>query len=395
MTYWKRAILHVDMDAFYASVEQMDNPGLKGKPVLVGGPPESRGVISAASYEARRYGARSAMPTATALRLCPKAILLPVRMERYHEVSDIVFAIFNRVTPLVQPVSLDEAFLDVTGCQRLHGPPETIARRIRLSIKNETGLTASVGVASCRFVAKIASDLDKPDGLTIVPETEMLARLAPLPVTKIWGVGAVTGKRLAAMGIDTIGQLRQWPESALAAELGETGRDLYRLANGMDDSEVKPEEQEKSISHETTFPRDISGVKELEVMLLELADKVASRLRRRDLSGRVIFLKLRYSDFTTLTRRKSLPAATCLATEIHETAKTLLHERTAAGARPVRLIGVGIAGLEAGSRQQKSLFADSTGKDDAKRERIERATDAIRDKLGDEAIQRASVKFRK
>ena len=395
MTYWKRAILHVDMDAFYASVEQMDNPGLKGKPVLVGGPPESRGVISAASYEARRYGARSAMPTATALRLCPKAVLLPVRMERYHEVSDIVFAIFNRVTPLVQPVSLDEAFLDVTGCQRLHGPPETIARRIRLSIKNETSLTASVGVASCRFVAKIASDLDKPDGLTIIPETEMLARLAPLPVTKIWGVGAVTGKRLAAMGIDTIGQLRQWPESTLAAELGETGRDLYRLANGMDDSEVHPEEQEKSISHETTFPRDVDSISELEITLLELADKVASRLRRRNLSGRVIFLKLRYNDFTTLTRRKSLPAATCLATEIHETAKTLLHERTAAGARPVRLIGVGIAGLEAGSRQQKSLFADSDGKDDAKRERIERTTDAIRDKLGDEAIQRASVKFRK
>ena len=391
MTYWKRAILHVDMDAFYASVEQLDNPDLKGKPVLVGGPPEARGVVSAASYEARRYGARSAMPTARALRLCPKAILLPVRMRRYREMSDIVFAVFDRVTPLVQPVGLDEAFLDVTGCQRLHGPPETIARRIRLTIRRETGLTASVGVACCRFVAKIAYDLGKPDGLTVIPEKDMLARLAPLPASRIWGVGTVTAKRLAGMGIATIGQLRGWPEAALAAEFGQAGGELHRLANCIDDSEVVPEEEEKSVSHETTFPRDISNFEELEAMLLELADKVASRLRRRDLSGRVVFLKLRYNDFTTLTRRKSIPDPTCVAAEIHATAAALLRERTAAGSRPVRLIGVGVAGLEAGTRR-RSLFGDD---DAAKHERVERAADAIRTKLGYKAIQRASVRFRK
>lgn len=214
-------------------------------------------------------------------------------MERYQEVSEVVFAIFHRVTPLVQPVSLDEAFLDVTGCQRLHGDPVTIARRIRLSIKNETGLTASVGVASCRFMAKIASDLDKPDGLTVIPEEEMLDRLAPLPVGKIWGVGAVTGKRLDRLGIKTIGQLREWPEETLVAEFGQSGHDLWQLANGIDTSEVDSEEEEKSISHETTFAKDIVDIEELKVVLLELADRVASRLRSHAVAGRVVFLKLR------------------------------------------------------------------------------------------------------
>lgn len=392
MNHWRRAILHVDMDAFYASVEQLDNPELKGKPVLVGGPAESRGVISAASYEARKYGCRSAMPTAKALKLCPHAILIHGRMERYVEVSDVVFAIFGRVTPLVQPVSLDEAFLDVTGCQRLHGDPVTIARRIRLSIKNETGLTASVGVASCRFMAKIASDLDKPDGLTVVREEEMLDRLAPLPISKIWGVGAVMGKRLEKMGIKTIGQLREWPVETLTAELGSQGRDLWELAHGIDESEVVSEEEEKSISHETTFAKDILNRDELEVVLLELADKVASRLRRRDLSGKVVFIKLRYDDFTTVTRRVTLANPTHLAAEIDAMGVELLRERTEAGRRPVRLIGIGVAGLERGTGQARSLFS---GRDDVRRESLERTADAIRQKLGKEAIQRASVKFRK
>ncbi len=393
MSFWKRAILHVDMDAFYASIEQLDHPEYRGKPLIVGGSPRSRGVVSAASYEVRPYGVRSAMPTAKALRLCPHAILIPPRMSRYAEISGVVFAIFSRVTPLVQPVSLDEAFLDVTGCQRLHGDPIRIARRIRKSINLETGLTASVGVATCRFAAKIASDLDKPDGLTVIPEGELLDRLAPMPVSKIWGVGPVTNRRLERMGIVTIGQLRQWPAEALEGEFGASGRDLHDLANGVDNSEVLPDEEEKSLSRECTFATDITDIGELETELVEQADEVASRLRRRGLVGRTICLKLRYHDFSTVTRRKSLPSPTCLADAIRAEARGLLRERTEAGKRPVRLIGVGVSGLSGGPERQGTLFSPAT-RDDAKLERLERTADRIRAKLGAEAIQRASVKFR-
>ncbi|MDR0363342.1 MAG: DNA polymerase IV, partial [Planctomycetota bacterium] len=390
---WKRAILHVDMDAFYASVEQLDNPEYRGKPVLVGGAADSRGVVSAASYEARPYGARSAMPMAKAIRLCPHAIIVtPPRMNRYREISDIIFAIFGRVTPLVQPVSLDEAFLDVTGCQRLHGDPVTIARRIRLSIKRETGLTASVGVASCRFVAKIASDLNKPDGLAVIPENEMLERLAPLSVSRIWGVGPVTGGKLERLGVKTIGQLREWPEDALVNALGQAGADLFRLARGIDDSSVRPDEEEKSISHETTFAKDIVDRDELETVLLGLAEKVACRLRRHALSGRVVLLKLRYDDFTMVTRRKTLHSPTCLAVTVSKVGVELLRERTEAGTRPVRLLGVGVSGF-ADKGGQGGLFRNEA-EDDPRVERLERTADRIREKLGKAAIQRASLKFR-
>lgn len=390
---WKRAILHVDMDAFYASVEQLDHPEYRGKPVVVGGSADSRGVVSAASYEVRPYGVRSAMPMAKAVRLCPHAIFVRPRMGRYAEMSEAIFAIFSRVTPLVQSVSLDEAFLDVTGCQRLHGDPVTIARRIRVSIRRETGLTASVGVATCRFVAKIASDLDKPDGLTVIPEEEMLTRLEQMPVSKIWGVGPVTNKRLAALGITTIGQVRRWPVASLAAELGQTGVDLHRLANGQDESEVIPEEEEKSISHEETFAVDVLDREKLLAVLLGQADKVATRLRRRELAGRTVCLKLRYGDFSTVTRRKSLPSATHLAEIIYAEAKELLCSRTEAGKRAVRLIGVGVSGFgNAKEGGQASLFREEASNTD-KLERLERVTDDIRAKLGKSAIGRASVKF--
>lgn len=394
MNPWPRAILHVDMDAFYASVEQLDNPELRGKPVIVGGSVQSRGVVAAASYEVRPYGVRSAMPTARALRLCPHAILIRPRMRRYREVSDRVFAIFGRMTPLVQPVSLDEAFLDVTGSQRLHGDPVAMARRIRAAIREETGLTGSVGVAASRFVAKIASDLNKPDGLTVIPEEETFARLDPLPVSKIWGVGPVTGRRLARLGIGTIGQLRAWPLSSLVAELGRLGEDLHRLANGLDDSAVTPDEEEKSLSHETTFSADVVDREELEAVLLSLADKVAARLRRHGLSGRTVFLKLRYGDFTTVSRRKSREAATDIAQVIYAEARELLRTRTQAGSRPVRLIGVGVSGFHEGGRpEQGSLFPDAGGHDRDKLSRLERTTDAIRARLGEDSIARASVRF--
>ncbi|MDR1520209.1 MAG: DNA polymerase IV [Planctomycetota bacterium] len=396
MDYWRRAVLHVDMDAFYASVEQLDHPEWRGRPVAVCGPANSRGVVSAASYEIRAYGVKSAMPTARAMRLCPGAVFTPPRLERYAEVSERVFAVFSRVTPLVQPVSLDEAFLDVTGCQRLHGDPVRIARRIRKSIRLETGLTASVGVASCRFVAKIASDLDKPDGLTVIPEEEILERLAPLPVGKIWGVGPVTRRRLEKLGIVSIGQLAQWPEEALAAELGSAGRELSRLANGIDPSPVTPEGEEKSISGEHTFAADVTLMAELKEALLEQAERVAERLRKNRLVGRVVCLKLRYGDFTAVTRRKTLPAATCLVEVIWAEAARLLRERSDAGRRPVRLIGVGLSGLAAAEGDQENqgrLFFPSAS-DAAKLERLARATDRIRDKMGRNAIQRASLRFR-
>ncbi|MCD8351925.1 MAG: DNA polymerase IV [Planctomycetaceae bacterium] len=391
MELWPKAILHVDMDAFYASVEQRDNPELRGKPIIVGGSPRSRGVVAAASYEVRPYGVRSAMPTSKAMRLCPHAIIVKPRMHRYAEVSAQIFAIFARVTPLVQSISLDEAFLDVTGCQRLHGHPVTIAKRIRASIKAETSLTGSVGVATCRFMAKIASDMDKPDGLTVVPADEMLDRLAPLPVSRIWGVGPVTNRRLAAMGISTIGELRQWPVEALVQELGKVGSELHDLANGRDDSQVVSEEEEKSISHENTFAVDISDMATLETTLRDQADRVSTRLRRAGLRGKVVFLKLRYDDFSTVTRRKTLDGITDLSEAIFRVARDLLHGKTEAGRRPVRLIGVGMAGLtESGS--QMSLFKEETVDMD-KLSRLERVTDGIREKLGKEAIQRASVRF--
>ncbi len=391
MELWPRAILHVDMDAFYASVEQRDNPELRGKPIIVGGSPRSRGVVAAASYEIRPYGVRSAMPTSKALRLCPHAIIVKPRIHHYAEVSAQIFAIFAKVTPLVQSISLDEAFLDVTGCQRLHGDPVTIAKRIRASIKAATGLTGSVGVATCRFMAKIASDMDKPDGLTVIPADEMLDRLAPLPVSRIWGVGPVTNRRLAAMGISTIGELRQWPVEALVQELGKVGRELHDLANGRDDSPVVSEEEEKSISHENTFAVDISDLATLETTLRDQADRVSTRLRRAKLRGKVVFLKLRYDDFSTVTRRKTLDGITDLSESIFRVAQELLRGKTEAGRRPVRLIGVGMAGLtESGT--QMSLFRQETVDTD-KLSRLERVTDGIREKLGKEAIQRASIRF--
>ena len=392
MALWRRAILHVDMDAFYASVEQRDNPELRGKPIIVGGSPKSRGVVSAASYEIRPYGVRSAMPTSKALRLCPHAILIHPRMERYREVSDTIFAVFARITPLIQAVSLDEAFLDVTASQRLHGDPVAIAMKIRAAIKEETQLTASVGVAGSRMVAKIASDLDKPDGLTVIPDSERAARLDPLPVGKIWGVGPVTNRRLEKLGILTLGQLRQWPVESLRAEFGRTGEELHALANGHDESEVDPEGEDKSISHETTFAVDIADMNELETTLRWLSDKVSTRLRNHGMTGRTVFLKLRYSDFTTVTRRKTLPGFTSLSETIHSTARELMRERTQAGKRPVRLLGVGVSGFGGESETQGDLFA-SQKPDNAKMERLERAADAIRAKLGKNALQRASVKL--
>lgn len=395
--HWPRAILHVDMDAFFASVEQLDNPDLHGKPVIVGGSLDGRGVVAAASYEARAFGVHSAMPTARAYRLCPRGVFLPGRMERYGEVSKVIHAIFARFTPLVRPLSVDEAFLDVTGCQRLFGPPAAIGRRLKETIRAETGLTASVGAAPTLFVAKVASDLEKPDGLVLIREEEVLDRLAPLPIRRIWGVGPKLAERLERLGVHTVEQLRAWPLDALVAKYGEMGGQLWRLARGIDPREIHDQgrEPEKSISNETTFAKDILDRAQLERILLRLADKVASRAREAGYRGRVVQLKLRYDDFGTVTRRVSLPTPTHLAREIHAAALRLLRERTEAGRRPARLIGVGIAHLVTAGPTQGGLFsATDTSIDEAELQRteaLERATDEIRARLGRSAIGRASL----
>ena len=296
--------LHVDMDAFYAAVEQRDRPELAGKPVIVGGSAEGRGVVAAASYAVRRFGVHSAMPTATALRLCPEAIVLPVRMSHYAAISRQIRDIFARYTPLVEPLSLDEAFLDVSGCEKLFGKPEQIARRIKQEILDETGLIASVGVAPNKFLAKIASDLEKPDALVVVDPERVAEFLDPLPVGRIWGVGKVTESVMHRLGVNTIGQLRSIPIEHLRQHFGDAGDHFWRLARGIDHRKVVPDRQAKSLSHETTFATDITDLESLRYRLWELTEQVARRLRRTGRYGRTVQIKLRFSDFRTITRSR-------------------------------------------------------------------------------------------
>lgn len=345
-----RWIIHADLDAFFASVEQLDQPELRGRPVVVGGPPESRGVVAAASYEARAFGIRSAMPMATALRLCPEAVRVPPRFQRYAEMSQRVMAIFRRFTALVEPMSLDEAFLDVTeAVDKGHPPPETsltwaegIARAIKERVRQEVSLTVSVGVASSRSVAKIASDMGKPDGLVVVPPGTERAFLAPLPVRSLWGVGPKTAKCLATESITTVGQLAERSEEWARRLFGVRGVYLLRLARGIDDSPVSVEHETKSVSSETTFPRDVGDYRTLEASLRRLADETAARLRRHDLRGRTVRVKLRLADFTTFTRQTTLAHATDGSDIIFPEAARLL-TREVTGGRRFRLLGVAVS----------------------------------------------------
>ncbi len=376
------------MDAFFASVEVQDAPALRGKPVIVAGRAEERGVVSAASYEARVYGVHSAMPTARAKRLCPQGVFLRPRGERYAEVSRAVREVLHRFTPLVEPVSVDEAFLDVTGSQRLFGPPARIARSVKRAVREATGLVASVGAAPSKFVAKLASDLDKPDGLVVIPPDQVAARLGPLPVSRLWGVGGHTLEALAAVGIRTIADLRAWPREALARRFGQAGEHLHALACGQDPRAVTLDRETKSVSHETTFARDVCDVDALVPVVTELADRVAGRLRAAGLAGGVVFVKLRYQDFQTVTRRRKVSPPTDLGREITRAALDLLHRRTEAGARPVRLVGVGVMDLECGGGEQRSLFADGAR---AREEVLEGLADRIRARYGRGAMVRGST----
>jgi DNA polymerase-4 len=371
------------MDAFYASVEQLDNPELKGKPVIVGGS-SMRGVVSAASYEARKFKIHSAMPIAQAMKLCPHGFFLPVRMKRYKEVSLQVFSIFQKYTPLVEPLSLDEAFLDVTGSRKLFGTAEDIARQIRKEVRDEIGLTISAGVAASKLVAKIASDINKPDGLTIVPVGREAEFLAPLPIKRLWGVGRKTQEILALLGVHTIGDIASLSEKLLEQKFGQHGISLRYKALGLDNRDVEIEHETKSVGHEFTFDTDMVELENIRRELLELAVMVAKRLRRYQLQGKTITLKVKYHDFKQITRSSTIKQHIADSKKIYQEVIRLL-QKTDAGQKPIRLLGISVSGLkvESSSRQQ-FLFQDMRSNE--KRREINKALDEIQEKFGATAI---------
>lgn len=383
-------ILHVDMDAFYASIEERDNPSLVGKPVIVGGSAEGRGVVAAANYEARKYGVHSAMAAARAKRLCPHGVFIKPRIEHYAAVSRSIREIFESFTPLVEPLAFDEAFLDVTGSQPLFGPAESIGRQIKQRIRDELHLVASVGVAPNKFLAKIASDLRKPDGFVVVPPDDAAIRdfLDPLPIGRIWGIGKVTGRTFERLAIHTIGQLREVPLRTIAQLFGPAGEHYLKLAHGIDDRPVVPDREAKSISNETTFAEDISDIEILRSWLVVLVEQVARRLRRHGLKGRTVELKVRYSDFQTISRSLTLDRPSHTTQELLAAAIELLAHKLPANRQAVRLIGFGVSKLESDPAVQQSLF----GEDQARRDRkIDIVADEIATKFGKRAIRRGAA----
>ncbi len=376
-------IIHLDMDAFYPSVEVLDNPALKGKPVMVGGSKE-RGVVSSASYEARKFGIHSAQPIAKAKRLCPGGIFLPVRMSRYQEISNQIFEIYLRFTPLVEPLSIDEAFLDVTGSIRLFGQSENIAKKIKQIILIKTGLTVSAGVAPSKFVAKIASDIDKPDGLTVVPPNGVRDFLDPLPIKKMWGVGKVTQLALSRLNIHTFKDLRKTPVKVLEKKFGKHGVKIHLLAMGVDERDVVPEHDVKSIGHEQTFLQDIISLDAAQKELLALADKVARRMRHKSLTGKTVTLKVKYFDFVQITRSTTLPKSINDGLEIYSAACRLL-EKTEVTKKPIRLLGISLSQLSfLGIGTQLSLFDQDQSFQ--KRQRLNTVLDSLYERFGDESV---------
>ncbi len=379
-----RTIVHVDMDAFYASVEQRDRPELSGLPVIVGADPRGRGVVSAASYEARRFGVHSAMPIGRAARLCPHGVFLPVDMAKYARVSRQIMAILADFTPLLEPVSIDEAFLDVTGSRTLLGDGGAIAREIKSRIGDEAHLTASVGVASNKFVAKIASDLRKPDGLVVVPPGGEADFLAPLPISRLWGVGRVTASGLDSMGIRTIAQLAATPLGHLEASFGGGAVSLLALARGQDDRPVEPFTPPKSMGAEETFDADHRDVARLRATLRAQAERVARELRAEGYAGRTLTLKLRFADFSTITRSHT-GDPTQDGLRIFQEALALF-ERITLG-QPIRLIGLSVSELGPAGAGQLSLLDP----DVERRERLARALDRLAERFGEDSIRPASL----
>ena len=372
------------MDAFYASVEQRDRPELRGRPVIVGADPKGRGVVSACSYEARVFGVSSAMPISRAARLCPDAVFLPVDMDKYVAASRQIMAILGDFSPLVEPVSVDEAFVDLTGTASLFGPAPEAVRGIKRRIRAETGLTASAGLAANKFIAKVASDLRKPDGLVVVEAGREAEFLAPLPIERLWGVGRATAKDLAALGIASIGQLQRLPRATLVARLGDHGAGLYALAFGRDERPVEPWTPPKSMGAETTFERDTTDRAQLDATLRGHAERVARELRAEQLSAARVTLKLRYADFRTLTRSHT-GDPTQDGLELYRRAAMLLgRERLV---QPVRLIGVSASALAAEATGQLGLLEA----DAVRRERLARAVDRITGRFGEGTIVPATL----
>ena len=384
-------VLHVDLDAFYASVEQLADPSLAGRPVVVGGL-GPRGVVAAASYEARRFGIQSAMPMGRARRACPDAVFLAPRFDAYQDASRAVMAILRDYTPLVEPISLDEAFLDVRGARRLHGTGTDVAVAIRSRVRSDTGLVASVGVATTKMLAKIASDLSKPDGLLVVAPGTELDFLHPLDVGRLWGVGPATRRRLDRLGIHTIGDLAAFPEPALQRAVGVAhGAHLHALAHNRDDRAVEPGRVAKSIGHEETFATDVTDRARLDRDLVRFAERVAARLRDHQLVARTVQLKARYADFRTVTRSRTLPDPTDLADDLARVGRTLLADLPLGDG--LRLLGLAAQQLVAASGVQSALpfdRADAPVPSD-RRADLERTVDDLRRRFGDAAVGRAAA----
>ncbi len=380
-------ILHVDMDAFYASVEERDQPSLVGKAVIVGGSAEGRGVVAAANYEARKYGVHSAMAAGRAKRLCPHAIFIKPRISYYAEISRQIRDIFEQYTPLVEPLSLDEAFLDASGSEAIFGPSAEIGRQIKRRIRAELNLVASVGVAPNKFLAKIASDLRKPDGFVVVEPDTVQAFLDPLPVGRLWGVGKVTGQMFDRWSIRTIGQLRQLSRETLDELFGSSGERYWQLAHGIDDRRVTPDREAKSISNETTFAEDIADLDILRAWLVELVEQVGRRLRRHDIKGRTVDLKVRYADFTTITRSLTLLEPTNITQDLLNAGLELLTRRLPPRALSVRLLGFGVTKLDDSGRTQQQLFDQP---DRQRNQELDRVADQITAKFGKLAIRRGA-----
>lgn len=378
-----RRIVHADMDAFYASVEQADNPELKGRPVIVGG--SRRGVVSAASYEARTYGVRSAMPVFEARRLCPHGIFLPVRMERYKEVSRQVMDIFSLVSPLVEQVSIDEAYIDISGTESLHGPPLALARKIKQSVLEKTSLTCSIGIAPNKFLAKIASDMNKPDGLTMIDERDVSSFLGTLKVSRIPGIGSKTSLLLKEFGVLLASDILKFPQSFWIKRLGKCGAGIYEKALGIDNSPVVPFSEPKSCSAEDTFSVDTDSLPELEKWLLHQAQSVGRELRRDGYRARTITIKVKFQDFRLITRSRSLGEPTDCTNVIFKTAAELLRELKLQ--TKVRLIGVGVSNMTRGL-QQTRLFSDGTT---ARQEKLDEAMDAIDRRFGKGVLKRGRM----
>jgi DNA polymerase-4 len=374
------------MDAFFASVEVLDDPALSGKPVVVGGSPTGRGVVAAASYESRKFGIRSAMPMAKAVRLCPNLVIVRPRMARYSEISKKIHEIFSRFTPLIEPISLDEAFLDVTGSIKLFKNAENIGRSIKSAIKEELGLVASVGIAPNKFLAKLASDLQKPDGFVVITEKNKQAILDPLPIRRLWGIGGVTEKKLLAHGIKTIADLRTADRTTLKSVLGNTADTMLELASGIDNRTVELPARAKSISNEITFPEDIADKDTLLAVLMDLVDQVTTRLRDAELLAKTVNLKLRYGDFTTITRSRTLGEYTNLTAEIWHQARDVFNiwYKATKGGRSLRLLGFGVSSM-AGKVTGKTLFDDQL---DQKQKTIDSTVDKIKHKYGKNSIKR-------